>query len=192
MISSNKNYCAGEVYGDVLFKLAVERQDVDNIKSDLEEVEKFMLAEGAFMQVMTSPYFSKEQKGTVIEKLFGEKFSELTLNFLLTAVEHNRMGSLYYVIKKFTRLYRRMTGHREVWMTVSQALSPIEIESIKANLAAALKTDKITLEFNVEQEILGGAIIRYGGKMIDNSVRTRLNRAVDSIITQGRNSRKEL
>jgi F0F1-type ATP synthase delta subunit len=46
------------------------------------------------------------------------------------------------------------------------------------------------LEFNVEPSILGGTIIRYEGKMIDNSIRTRLHQAVNTIISRGRNSGK--
>ncbi|MGB8226748.1 MAG: ATP synthase F1 subunit delta [Sedimentisphaerales bacterium] len=192
MIASDMNYCVGEVYSSVLFELAVERQAVEDVKSDLDELERFMLLEGSFMMVMTSPYFSIEQKSQLIETLFGGKFNELTFGFLQAAVAHNRTGALYHAIKKYIRLYKAKNGHREIWMTVAQALSPSEVESVKAEMTAALKTDKITLEFNVEPAIIGGTIIRYAGKMIDNTVRNRLHSLVDTIIARGRNSGKSI
>jgi F-type H+-transporting ATPase subunit delta len=192
MIASNLTYCVAEVYGDALFKLAVERQAVEDIKSDLDEIDKFMLLEGLFTVAMTSPYFPKEQKSQLIDKLFGGKFNELTLSFLQAATAHNRISALQLAIKKYNKLYRVMKGHQDIWMTVSHALDQSEIESVKAELAAALRTDTITLEFNVEPAIIGGSIIRHAGKMIDNSIRTRLRCAVDTIISQGRNSGKSV
>jgi len=190
MTTSNLYYNVAEVYSDVLFKLARERQAVEDVKSDMDELDRFMFAEGSFMAIMTSPYFPAEQKSLLIEKLFSGKFNELTLGFLQAAAAHNRIGVLHLAIKKYNRFYRAMKGHQDIWMTVSHALNQSEIESVKSELAAALKTDKITLEFNVEPAIIGGSIIRHAGKMIDNSVRTRLRRAVDTIISQGRNSGK--
>ncbi|MEN6386647.1 MAG: ATP synthase F1 subunit delta [Phycisphaerales bacterium] len=188
MIASNLLYNIGELYGQVMFQLATERGEVESVKFDFEEIDKFMFAEGDYHAIISSPYLSVEQKSKLTEKLFGGRVCELTLNFLLTAGSHNRLAALPNIIKKFNRLYRQSKGHKDIWMTISHAVEHDEKEAIKASLAAALKSENITLEINVEPEILGGTIIRYEGKMIDNSIRTRLSRAVETIISQGRNS----
>lgn len=188
MINSNLLYNVGEIYGEVLFKLAGQREDIESVKADFDGIEKFIVFEGDFIAVLSSPYLSIEHKSKLVENLFTGRVCELTMNFLLTAGSHNRLSALPHIIKKFNRLYRQLKGHKDIWMTVSHALDTEEKEAVRASLAAALKTENITLEFNVEPEILGGTIIRYAGKMIDNSVRTRLLRAVDTIIAQGRNS----
>ncbi|OQA01705.1 MAG: ATP synthase subunit delta [Planctomycetes bacterium ADurb.Bin401] len=188
MITSNLNYNVGEIYGEVLFVLACERGEVETVKADFDGIEKFIVFEGDFIAVLSSPYLSINQKSKLVENIFTGRVCELTLNFLLTAGSHNRLSALPNIIKKYNRLYRQSKGHKDIWMTVSHALDSEEKETVRASLAAALKTENITLEFNVEPEILGGTIIRYAGKMIDNSVRTRLLRAVDTIIAQGRNS----
>ncbi|HBG27017.1 MAG: ATP synthase F1 subunit delta [Planctomycetes bacterium GWF2_41_51] len=192
MSESDKTYQIAEVYGNVLFEIASEQGIIEDIKSDLDEIDKFIFAEGSFLEYMTSPYFAVEQKKDLLEKLFAGRLNELTLRFLQTAAMHNRLGILFDIIKKFTRLYKKSKGHREIWMTVANALDQNEIDSVKASLSATLNTDKVTLQFNVEPAILGGAIIRYEGKMIDNSIRTRLNHAVDTIISHGRNTGKSI
>jgi F-type H+-transporting ATPase subunit delta len=190
MISSNVLYNVGEIYGKVLFDLAVERGELETIKQDIDEIDKFMFNEGDFEAILMSPFLSAEQKSALTEHLFSGKVSELTINFLLVAGRKNRLGGLPNIIKKFNRLYRHLKGHKDVWMTISHAIGQAEKDEIKASLATALKTENITLEFNVEPSILGGTIIRYEGKMIDNSIRTRLHQAVNTIISRGRNSGK--
>ena len=182
----------GEIYGQTLFALATEQGQVDVVKDDLDSIDKFMFAEGDFHAIMESPFLSVENKSKLAERLFADKVCELTLNFLLVAGAKNRLGALPNIIKKYNRLYREFKGHKDIWMTVSHALDHNEREAVKASLAQALKTENITLEFNVEPAILGGTIIRYEGKMIDNSVRTRLHQAVNTIISQGRNSGKSI
>jgi F-type H+-transporting ATPase subunit delta len=192
MISSNFLYNLGEIYGQTLFQLAAERGEVDAVKADLDEIDKFMFAEGDFHAIMASPFLSAEQKSKLAETLFAGKVSELTLNFLLVAGAKNRLSALPNMLKKYYRLYRESKGYKDVWMTISHAVEQSEKDAIQASLAAALKSENITLEFNVEPSILGGTIIRYEGKMIDNSIRTRLHRAVDTIVSQGRNSGKSI
>jgi len=190
MISSNLLYNLGEIYGEVLFQLATERREVDTVKSDIDEIDKFIFAEGDFLAILLSPFLSAERKSKLAETLFSGKVCELTINFLLVAGRKNRLSALPNIIKKYNRLYRQSKGHKDVWMTISHAIEQSERDAVKASLAAALKTENITLEFNVEPEIIGGTIIRYEGKMIDNSIRTRLHCAVDTIISQGRNTGK--
>ncbi len=186
MISSNIKYNIGEVYGEVLFQLASEQGLVEEVKEDLDELDRFMFSEGDFNAILDSPYLSIEHKTNLVEKLFSGRLNELTVNFLLTAGTRNRLSALPNIIKKFNKLYRYAKGHKDVWITISHAVGADEKEAIRSSLAQALKTENITLEFNVEPEILGGAIIKYEGKMIDNSVRTRLRKAVGQIIAKGR------
>jgi F-type H+-transporting ATPase subunit delta len=192
MIASNFLYNIGEIYGQVIFELATERGDVEAVKSDFDQIDKFMFAEGDYQAILSSPFLSAEQKSKLTADLFSGKVCELTSNFLFIAGEHNRLAALPNIIKKYNRLYRLSKGHKDIWMTISHAIDQQEKDAIKESLAAALKSENITLEFNVEPEILGGTIIRYEGKMIDNSIRSRLHRAVDTIISQGRNTGKSV
>lgn len=192
MITSNFLYNLGEVYGQTLFELAAEYGQTENVKSDLDAIDQFMFSEGDFYAIVSSPFLAVEQKRKLAETLFAGRVCELTMDFLLVTGEKNRLAALPNIIKKFNRLYRESKGYKDVWMTVSHAIDPIEKEQIRSQLAAAFQTENITLEFNVEPAILGGTIIRYEGKMIDNSVRTRLHRAVDTIISKGRNSGKSI
>ena len=192
MTASNKFYCVAEVYCDVLFDIAVEQQAVEAVKSDMDELDRFIFSEGSFVDVMTSPYFPAEHKSSLIKKLFDGKFNDLTISFLQTAAKHNRFGALYHMIKRFNKLYKTMIGYKEIWITVSHALDQNEIASVKSSLASAFNTDKIGVEFDVKPDIIGGTIIRYEGKMLDNSIRNRLQCAVNTVISHGRNSGKQI
>jgi F-type H+-transporting ATPase subunit delta len=192
MTASNLLYNVGEIYGQTLFELAAERGEIESVKEDLDSIDGFMFAEGDFYAVVSSPFLAAEQKSKLVRTLFTGKVCELTMNFLLVAGAKNRLAALPNIIKKYNHLYRESKGYKDVWMTISHAINQNEKDEIKASLCKALKTEHITLEFNVEPAILGGTIIRYEDKIIDNSVRTRLHRAVETIISHGRNSGKSI
>jgi F-type H+-transporting ATPase subunit delta len=72
-----------------------------------------------------------------------------------------------------------------VKVTVSKPLNEGEVERLSADIASAINK-KVKLELAVDPSIIGGITIRYGDKMVDNTVRSRLQQAVKTIIEQGR------
>jgi len=140
---------------------------------------------------MTSPIFSLEQKQQLVEKSFGNSLNNLTSDFLMVVISHNRITFLPYIIAKYEKLYQNYHNYCNIRVTVSQPLSPEGNEDLKTALSVAMKNDKILLDTTVEPSIVGGIIINYNGDMvIDNSVSGRLKRAVDTIITRCKNRGK--
>ncbi len=182
MTSSDTAHRIPVTYSRTLFELALQQQLVEAVKNDLNIVENLTKAEKSFLAFMTSPYFSLEQKQLLIEKVFGSVLSDLTSNFLMVAESHNRISSLSCIIAEYNRLYENYHNYLNIHVTVSQALGQNKIETLKAALSRAMANDKIILEVATDPSIIGGVIIRYNDMVIDNSVRSRLHRAVDTII----------
>jgi F-type H+-transporting ATPase subunit delta len=178
-----------KVYSQTLFELASQQKLVDTVKNDLDILAELITDEEDFLAFMTSPYFSLEQKKQLLQKICGN-FNVLTLNFLMVAASHNRISALPSIIKDYEKLYQDYHNYCDIHATVSQALTSSELEALKTSLAAAMNNDKIILETAVDPSIIGGIIIRYSDKVIDNSVRNRLHRAVDTLMTQGKYQEK--
>ncbi|MGA2916238.1 MAG: ATP synthase F1 subunit delta [Sedimentisphaerales bacterium] len=178
-----------QVYSQTLFELAGQERLVDTVQKDLNVLANLITAEKDFLIFMTSPNFEFEQKQRLIQKICAG-FENLTLNFLKTVLAHNRISLLPYIIEKYEKLYQDSLNFFNIQLTVSQALGRSELEAVKTALAAAMNNKDITLEVKVDSSILGGAVIRYNDKVIDNSIRNRLHQAVETIMTRGKNRGK--
>jgi F-type H+-transporting ATPase subunit delta len=179
-----------ETYSRTLFELASQQQLVDTVKSDLDILGDLVTADKNFLAFMTSPHFSLRQKQQLIKKSFGSSLNNLTFDFLMVVLFHNRITFLPYIIAKYEKLYQNYHDYRKIRVTVSQPLSPEGNEDLKTALSTAMNNDRILLDTTVEPSIIGGIIIRYDDKIIDNSVSGRLKRAVDTIMTRCKNRGK--
>ena len=178
-----------EVYAQALFELAEQTKMRDAVKNELDLVRDVSVEARDFAVLMASPYFSTEYKGQIVQKMFTGRLSDLTMNFLMTAVRHERMMFLPQMIDKFNELWEMREGYHIVQVTVSEAMSREEAERFSADIASAMKS-KVKLQVSVNPTIIGGIIIRYDGKVMDNSLRGRLCRAVDTIIGRQRMQEK--
>jgi len=174
-----------KIYAQALFELAEQTKSIEFIKSDLDMVRDVGIQEKDFGALMESPYFTTEYKGQIVQKIFETRLSDLTMNFLMTAVRHERMTFLPQIIDRFNELRETRQGYRIVQVTISEPMSREGAERLSTDIAAAMKS-KVKLQVSVNPSIIGGIIIRYGDKVIDNSLKGRLHRAVDTIINRQR------
>lgn len=175
-----------QVYSQTLFELAAGEQSIDAVQKDLNILANLIKAEKDFLTFIQSPNFEFEQKQCLIQKTCAG-FDNLTLNFLQTVLAHNRMSLLSDIIEKYEKLYQDSHNFFNIQITVSKALGSSELETVKSALAAAVNNNDITLEVKIDSSILGGAVLRYNDKVIDNSIRNRLHHAVETIMTRGKN-----
>ncbi|MCX5636771.1 MAG: ATP synthase F1 subunit delta [Planctomycetota bacterium] len=172
-----------EIYARALFELAERSKMVNAIKDELNLVQDISVQEKDFRVLMASPYFSADYKEQMVQKMFSGKLSDLTIDFLRVVIQHDRMVFLPQIIDRFGELWEAHHGYRIVQVTVSEAMNSQENEVLSANIASAMN-NKVKLQVGVNPSIMGGIIIRYGDRVIDNSIRSRLRRAVNTIMSR--------
>jgi F-type H+-transporting ATPase subunit delta len=177
-----------EKYVNTLFELARESQAVTAVKEDLQIIAGIVEEENDLVRFLKSPYFSRQCKQQLITTALSERISELTMNFLMVLIQHNRAGLLEEIIFGYGRLWDTEHNCYPVKVTVSRPLEQGEAEELKTAIEQAVG-GTIRLKLAVDPDILGGAVIRCGDKVIDNSAYHRLQTAVKTIISQikGRN-----
>jgi F-type H+-transporting ATPase subunit delta len=135
-----------------------------------------------FEAFLASPYFGEQAKRDMIRKILTGRLQPLTLHFLFVMIDHNRGRFLPQIVGRYHQLYRVYQGYQTVEVTMAQPLSDDEKEKLAKELAEAMNA-KIDLDVRVDPGLLGGLVIRYGDKMVDNSVRGRLARTVHQLLT---------
>lgn len=169
-----------EAYAESLLDLADQSGIVDAVAADLETVLALLAQEPGFQAFLASPYFTEQTKQDLIRKMFTDRLHRITLNFLFVVMDHNRGRFLQEIIDRYTQLYRARLGHRTVTAVVAQALREDQRAKLSQDLAEAMHA-RVDLDVRVDPSIIGGVILRYGDKMVDNSIRGRLSRTVGRI-----------
>jgi F-type H+-transporting ATPase subunit delta len=172
-----------DIYARAFFELAERSKMVNAVKDDLDVVQDISVQEKDFRTLMTSPYFSSDLKKQMVQKILSGKLCDLTVDFLMVVIRHNRMMFLPQIIARFNELWEAHHGYKIVQVTVSQMLNSQEAEKLSADIAHAIN-NKAKLQMGVNPSIMGGIIIRFGDRVIDNSIRSRLRRAVNVIMSR--------
>jgi len=179
-INKRADGLVGELYARTLFDISTERQNAETVKSDLGAVQDIFAGESDFWRLMCSPYFTTQQKAALLQKVFSERLSELTMNFLMVTLRHNRIKFLRDINDCFVKLWDRRHGSLPVKVTVSRKMDDSLEQKLSDELASVLNW-KVNMEVTVNPSIIGGIIIRYDDKVVDNTVRTRLCSLITAI-----------
>lgn len=167
-----------DIYTRSLMDLATEAGRVDDVAADFEAISTLLSQNPDFEAFLASPYFDEKAKRDLLRKILTDRLQRLTLNFLFVMIDHNRGKLLPAVIGRYRQLYRLYQGYQPVDVTVAQPLSDEEAAKLSREMAEALNA-KIDLDVHVDPAILGGMVVRYDDKMVDNSVKGRLARTVN-------------
>jgi F-type H+-transporting ATPase subunit delta len=171
----------GDVYSKALYDLAEEFGIVEEVKEELTMLETFIEQEREFVHIMSSPQFAADYRQSLLNKMFAGKINDLTLNFLLEVDRHNRTMYLSQMINSFSEIWDARHGISIVELTFHEDLNPEELANVTHAISNAMGK-QVQLRFNVKPAIMGGAVIRYGESVIDNSIKARLHRAVHTIM----------
>lgn len=163
-------------YASALYDLAYERNALDQVAADLRSL-KAMLTESAdFRRFISSPIVSREDQQKGIDAIAqGATMSDLVRNFLGLIAQNRRLFALGEMADAY--LARLASARGEVTATVHSAkyLSDAQVASLSAALKQAVGKD-VAMNIFIDPTILGGLIVKIGSRMVDNSVRTKLQR----------------
>jgi F-type H+-transporting ATPase subunit delta len=171
----------GDLYARVLYDLAEQFGVIEEVREEVVMLETLVEQDREFLHIMSSPQFSAEYKQSLLNKMFAGKVSDLMLNFLLEVENHNRTMYLPQMTDKFAELWNAHHGISIVEVTFHENLNPDELANVTQAISGAMGK-QVQLRFSVKPAIMGGAVIRYGESVIDNSIRNRLYRAVHTIM----------
>lgn len=170
-----------EIYCEVLFEMAEESDKIESILSDIESVKQLFHDSPDFAAIMTLPEIKAAEKSDIIRRVFTGRVDNLTLDFLSVLARRGRMGFLAGISDRYERLLDLHQDRCLIEVTLANKPSDRQTQKLKGELADAIN-GKVKLTIEVAPDIIGGIVINKNGKVIDNSVRTMLNRTMKTVI----------
>ncbi len=164
---------AVSTYAEALFEAAREREELEGVLEDLKEFVGALDESEELRLFFYGGQVTEREKRRAIDAL-TEGMTLSTRNFLKVLTDNGREEILEEVLLRYEELVKEHLGRVEVEVTTAVELSEEDVSRIKERLGRVLEGREIILDTNVEPEILGGAVFRVGGRMVDGSVRGQL------------------
>ena len=165
-----------ERYGSALYDLASEKKCIDSILNDFEVAEKVLKENSELRHVIRSPLVNSDEKLNILLKIFSQSnLHDLTTTFLKVLNDNKRISNLISIILQFKKINSEKRGDITADVTSADELSEDEKNNITNQLKNSLG-QKLSLNFHVDKDIIGGLIVRVGSKMIDTSILNKINK----------------
>lgn len=162
-------------YASALFDLAQEQKAVEATESDIATLEQLLSDSEDLMRLVKSPAFSaEEQIGAMSAVLDKAGIGGLTANFVKLVVSNRRLFALPDMLRGFHELAAAARGEVTADVVSAAELGDANVTALKAALKKAVGKD-VKIHATVDPSLIGGLIVKVGSRMIDTSLRTRLN-----------------
>ena len=161
-----------KVYGDALFELAKERDILDTVYEEVLVVKKAFLPE--IIKIFNSPQINREEKNIILKNIFEGRISKEFQSFLRTVLDKNRQENYISIFDYFIGLYKEYNNIGIAYINSAIALSEVQKKNIEEKLISTTKYNKFELNFEVDESIIGGLIIRIQDRIVDSSIKTKI------------------
>lgn len=160
-------------YADVLVELARRAGDLDGWGAMIDEVASAVQSDPRLARFLESPRVSAQQKNEILAKAFADRLPRLFVRFLQSVVAHRRQHLIPEIAVEYHAIVDEIQGRIHASVTVAHEPDHETSAGIARHLSRVFgKT--VVPHFKVRPDILGGAIVRVGDRVIDGSVRRRL------------------
>ena len=162
-------------YATALFDLARDEKSIDSVKADLDKFAVLLADSSDLERLVRSPVFTADVQGKALAAILAKAgIGGITANFLQVLTANRRLFAVNDVIRAFRTLVAKFRGEATAEVTVAEQLSDKNLDALKAALKSVSGKD-VDLNVNVDPSIIGGLIVKLGSRMVDSSLRTKLN-----------------
>ena len=165
---------AVSTYAEALFEAAREREELEEAMGDLQEFVEALRENEELRLFYYGGQIPEREKRRAIDAL-TEDMALSARNFLKVLSDNGREEILEEVLVRYEELVKEHLGRIEVEVTTAVELSEEELDRIRERLGKVLEGREVILQPRVDSDLLGGAVFRFGGRMVDGSVRGQLH-----------------
>ena len=165
-----------ERYAAALFDLADERGILDEAAANLRQLKAMMTESVELSRLIRSPILSREEQGKAVVALAERAgFAPLVRDFLAVVARNRRLFAVPAMIEAYLEKLAERRGEVTAEVAAAQALSTTQIDLLREQLRRSVGR-QVAIEVRVDPGLIGGMIVKVGSRMIDGSIRSKLQR----------------
>lgn len=163
-------------YAAALYELADEGKALDRVADDLRQIAKMLEESADLVRLIRSPILGRADQGRALKAVLEKAgVDALTGKFVGLVAKNRRLFVLPAMIKAFLATLARRRGEVAAEVTSAQPLTAQQQEAVTAALRQAVGS-KVSVETRVDPALLGGMVVRVGSRMVDSSLKTKLQK----------------
>ena len=156
-------------YAQALTEEAQKAGSLEAVDADVALLTETLDGSRELRLALTSPVVSSEKKGAVLQSLFGDKLSDLSLRFLTLLVEKQRDDQIPAILDAYRALRDERTGTVEATVRTAKPMSADERDRLQAALEARADAT-VRMRVEIDAALIGGLVVRLGDTVYDRSV----------------------
>ena len=177
-MAKEETYVSGMAgrYAQALFDLARESNAADTVDADLATFQRMMDESDDLRRFLRSPAIGADEQVKALDELLKRSgIAGTAANFLKLVAAKRRLFALHDMIRDFHTLNNAEKGVARAEVTVAEPLKDAHVLALKDALASVAGSSDVDVAIKIDPAIIGGMIVKLRSRMIDSSLRTKLN-----------------
>ncbi len=163
-------------YASALFALALERRETSEVAAALATFSGMIDESPDLQRLVRSPVFSSEEQLTALKALLSAAgISGIAANFIELVASKRRLFAIRDMIADYSKLNDSFRGVTRAKVTSALPLSDDNVAALKDSLRSISGGKDVDLTVKLDPSIIGGLIVQLGSRMVDGSLKTKLN-----------------
>lgn len=168
-------------YANALFALAEEKNSVTEYETEASEIIKILRTDSQFIDLLTHPSIVMEKKIELVSDVFEGRVTDDFVGLMILCIKKYRQNIIVDILEEFVDMAKAYNGFIKASVTSAVELNENQLTQIKSNLEESTNK-QIELHAIVDEDILGGLIIRVGDKVVDGSVRGKMRSLQNNLL----------
>lgn len=169
-------------YGTALADVVLKTGETETVKEELRTWETMMLTNADLQSAFGNPSIAHADKEKVLESLIAKTSpSKTTANFLRVLLRNSRLTEIAEINDRFAAVLEERSGRVAAHVTSARELSESQRNELKTNLEK-LTGKQVQLNFEIDENIIGGVVTRIGSTVYDGSVKTQLENLKEELV----------
>lgn len=164
-----------KTYGEALIELAVEEDAESSMLEEIQSVREIINNNPDFTKLMLHPGIAKQEKLRIVDEVFKGRVSDNLTGFIHIIVENERFKDIDSVFQYFIDKEKASQGIGVAYVTTPMELDDKTRNEVVAKLLETAGFKTLEMHYDIDASLIGGMIIRIGDRVIDSSIRNRLN-----------------
>ena len=162
-------------YAVALFELAKDQRQLEQVGSDLTAFQTMLDGSADLRRLVLSPVITAEDQAKALAAILAKaEISGLTANFFKLIARNRRLFAVADIMKAFVALVARERGEVSADVASAHALSAEQLQLLSDTLRTSIGKN-VRIDTRVDPNLLAGLVVKIGSRMIDSSLRTKLN-----------------
>ena len=162
-------------YAKAVFDLALEMNQVENVKQDMDLLISVCSENKDFLLLLKSPVIKSDKKMKIIQTLFKDKVSDLSLRFMLIIARKRREKYIQDIAGEFLEIYKKFKNIFTIHFASASKISD-ELRKRVIALMEEQTQGSIDLKEEVKEELIGGFVLSYDDYKYDASIAYQLRK----------------